>query len=579
MVGYLVRGPVCLLLASIALSVASPTNGKNNKQVSNHANTCASNSSQVNTEVDFWPWQSYKTSNATPPTFVANRTNQELASGLLFIGYEAIVPNKGVKVQTPLIMSDTGDLVWQGPNGTSSNFRQGTLYNKPVITYWTGDGEAANSQAASHGYGKVLIYNQNYEVIHEVCPKLKLTTPPGTSITCGADVHESYITERNTMLVTAYNITTADLSSVGGPKNGWVQDSLVVEVDIETNEVVFSWSPLAHVPINATHVPLDVNSGLGVNASTAFDYFHTNAAQSFGDYYLINSRHTWSTYLVDKKGSIVWELNGATGGDFGTIPKGGNFVSFSAEISGYKVLIIQKQAWQHFARLIPISAKKALYHVFSNNNYTPLNATTASTGVTLLLDFPPNKACPPKLLTSLVDPVAPVNSFAGGSHDILANGNHLLGYGIDPFIKEFGPTGSGNGDVRLSIQFGYASLADGAQTYRIYRTEWHATPSAYAPSLVVAAANTTTDALEDCAAGSEIRGYVSWNGATDVEGWNVYAGSSAKALKKVGMVGRMGFETQFVVPAGSKYVQVGAVMGPRAVSGKGERKSAVVAVA
>ena len=52
-----------------------------------------------------------------------------------------------------------------------------------------------------------------------------------------------------------------------------------------------------------------------------------NAIQSINGGYLINSRHTWSSYFVSKEGDIEWELNGKTGGSFGSLPPGYNFVS------------------------------------------------------------------------------------------------------------------------------------------------------------------------------------------------------------------------------------------------------------
>lgn len=62
-------------------------------------------------------------------------------------------------------------------------------------------------------------------------------------------------------------------------------------------------------------------------------------------------------------------------------------------------------------------------------------------------------------------------------------------------------------------------------------------------------------------------GYVSWNGATDVEGWKVSAGDSAGKLVGVGEVRYAGFETGFVV--GGRCVQVSAVVSGREQRGGG----------
>ena len=273
-----------------------------------------------------WPWQEYTTSNAQPPYLDINATGEQLAPGLIFfdpqtgLNTESFIPDKA-----PFIMTDAGDLVWSGPvTSDASNFRVQTLYGEQVITYWAGSGGAAESSSASHGYGHIVIHNSSYDQIGIICPKFNLTLPPGISAPCQADVHESFITRDNTILVTAYNITNADLRDIGGPEDGWVLDPLVFEIDIRTSEILFSWSPLAHVPIANTRLHL---GDAGKNNSNPFDFFHTNSAQPFEGNYLINSRSTWKTYLVDKNGDILWQIDGETGGDFGSLPAGGQFVN------------------------------------------------------------------------------------------------------------------------------------------------------------------------------------------------------------------------------------------------------------
>lgn len=54
-------------------------------------------------------------------------------------------------------------------------------------------------------------------------------------------------------------------------------------------------------------------------------------------------------------------------------------------------------------------------------------------------------------------------------------------------------------------------------------------------------------------------GYVSWNGATEVTGWNIYAGGTKDRLKYLGRVGFEGFETRFEIPCWAEWVKVGAV--------------------
>ena len=129
-----------------------------------------------------------------------------------------------------------------------------------------------------------------------------------------------------------YNLTTTDLTSVGGPQVGWVLDTLAVEVNLTTNEPLFIWSPLAHVPVNESHVPL---GSFGSNSSMPYDWFHINSIQSHDGKYLINSRNTWTSYYVNQTGDIEWRIDGKDGGDFGSLPDSVQFVSSHSMVPSY----------------------------------------------------------------------------------------------------------------------------------------------------------------------------------------------------------------------------------------------------
>lgn len=292
---------------------------------------CAGDSRQVAdnaSDGNVWPWQTYQSSSARPPVLQTERTGDALFDGLLIFGVSPGGATPAAKQISPLIMTDTGDLVWSGPAGPSDNVRVQEYNGAPVLTYFSGEGTAGAGAVVGHGYGEVVVRDDSYNVIATVCPQFDgFTMETGVTAKCHADVHESFITPRNTMLVTAYNTTRADLSSVGGPKDGWVLDSLATEVNITTGEVLFTWSALDHVPLNNSHYSLGAQ---GVNQSVPYDFFHINAIELVGDNYLINSRHFWSTYLVDPQGKILWEINGLTGGDFGALPPGAAFVSLEA---------------------------------------------------------------------------------------------------------------------------------------------------------------------------------------------------------------------------------------------------------
>ena len=126
-----------------------------------------------------------------------------------------------------------------------------------------------------------------------------------------------------------------------------------------------------------------------------------------------------------------------------------------------------------------------------------------------------------------------------------------MDYGQLPILKEYGPGSPSGKDVRWTAQFGGLNLI---QSYRGFKSEWHATPSTK-PNLVVISGHDKGQ----CGAG-----YVSWNGATDVQGWMVLEGPTKQHLSQAGVVPFRGFETSFTV-GGQACVQVKAV-------GKGEKQ-------
>lgn len=270
-----------------------------------------------------WPWQIFHSSPFNPPELNITKNGGPLADGLLFFTQSNFQPVNAIEEAAPLIMTDKGELVWNGPISNATNLHVSTYRGSPVLTFWSGlSSEGGN---IGHGYGNVTFLDSSYRNIVTVCPKFGLVIPGGRTYPCEADFHESFLTDRDTLIVTAYNATPADLSIIGGPKDGWIFDSLVYEIEPVSQEVLFKWSAVEHVPISQTKFPLQ---GAGTK-DIPFDYFHVNSVATVGIYLLVNARHTWSTYLVSPCGDVEWTLEGETGGDFGPLPDEGRFVSKS----------------------------------------------------------------------------------------------------------------------------------------------------------------------------------------------------------------------------------------------------------
>ena len=123
--------------------------------------------------------------------------------------------------------------------------------------------------------------------------------PDGYAIPCQGDAHESYATDRDTLIVSAYNATPTDLSSIGGPKDGWIFNCLFFELEPSTGKILCSsWSAIDHVPVKNTQATL----GSAGTKEQPLDYFHINSIVNVGNGYLVSGRHTWSVYLGQSQG-------------------------------------------------------------------------------------------------------------------------------------------------------------------------------------------------------------------------------------------------------------------------------------
>lgn len=426
-------------------------------------------------------------------------------------------------------MTDDNELVWQGPTSQTFNFGAQTYKGVPVITYWNG---TIFPEPIGHGYGTVHILNQSYHEIATVSLADNFTTMNGAHYPSGIDLHEIYITPNNTMLVTANNVTTTDLTTLGGLTMGYVVDGLVYEIDIATNEVLFRWSSLEHMsslPLNLSVYPLGAEGFSGTNASVAWGYFHINAVSPLpgpDGGYLISSRYLCSAVAINRAGEVLWRLQGRDGGDFSLGP-GTNF------------------CFQHDIRAYPSpSSTDELILTMHNNANSPIsNGTRPTAGLSLTLSFS-NDSIPQNatLNQAYLNASDPVYSTAQGSYQSLppsidAQGHVLLGHGFVPKIREF----DSNGDTVMTVQF-----ADGVPgstlSYRAFRQEWVGCPNSL-PAVATAE--------ED----GQVAVYMSWNGATQVGGWNVYSGSNQSSLSLVTTVAKSGFETRAAI-ANTSYVQV-----------------------
>jgi hypothetical protein len=124
-----------------------------------------------------------------------------------------------------------------------------------------------------------------------------------------------------------------------------------------------------------------------------------------------------------------------------------------------------------------------------------------------------------------------------GNVQVLPNGNVFVGWGSEPFLSEF----SEDGELLF-----HAAFAPWGESYRAFRLPWSGRP------------DDDPTVTTEGGRGDKVTLYASWNGATDVASWQVFAGPGPEELELVDSVPRHGFETVIEVATTEPYVGVRA---------------------
>lgn len=433
-------------------------------------------------------------------THASSWTSSSTQPGLLFTAPQGHGSNG-------LIMDNDGVPVWIEPTGVGvTDLRVQDFEGKPVLTYWTGTG------IGGHGEGHGVIMDTSYRTVAQV------STGNGLK----ADLHEFHLTSAGTALMTSYPTIVRDLSSVGGPVNGFMFDCHVQEVEVRSGKVLLDWSAVDVIGLDESFFkPADNTTADGSSAEKAFDPYHVNSVDDYGSTLLVSARHTHTLYLLDRTtGKLVWRLGGKR--------------------SDFAVADNAAFAWQHDAR------RRSATEISVFDNHYAQGATGTSRGLFLTINETARTAV---LKAEYVN--AGHRGNAEGNVQVLANGNVLVGWGADPAATEFTAAGEAI----------FEAVGIGDASYRVYRYAWKATPTT-APDVGVLQGN-----------GSSMDVFVSWNGSTNVASWQISTGEGENALSVRSNIPRRGFETQCAV-ANASYVMVEALDGGGAVLSR----SAVVKV-
>jgi hypothetical protein len=386
-----------------------------------------------------------------------------------------------------MVLDRLGRLVWfRALHDQPFDLNVQSYRGRRVLSWWQG------KVVYTYGEGSCYLAGDDYELLQRV--------QAGSGLR--ADLHELVLTPRGTALITAYETVSADLSRLGGSKQGDLVVGHAQEVDIATGKVVWDWDSLSHVPVEDSYVDVVKDS--------PYDYFHINSlAELPGGDVLISARNTWAVYRVERpSGDVRWAL-------------GGKRSSFSLGPG-------TRFYWQHDARPHGLG----LMSVF-DDGASPAEERQ-SRGLLIDLDEVAMRA---SLRHAYLYP-AGFLAANQGNVQLLDDGSVFVGWGNQPYFSQF----SSSGELTLD-----GELPFGWHSYRAYTYDWEGAPRG-APSVV---------ALANPAGGSQV--FVSWNGATEVYRWVVLAGREPASLEPVGSQRWSGFETSIAVNAAGTWFAVAAL--------------------
>jgi Arylsulfotransferase (ASST) len=452
----------------------------------------------------------------TPPHITVRRHGVPSDPRSIFLNAPYSGPGHGGSI----IVDQTGELVWFGPN-TAANHRMNlsvqTYNGAPVLTWFQGMVEAEG-----YGRGELVIADSSYQITHVI-------RAHGSDM---ADFHDFVITPAGTALVTLYRRhMNVDLRPVGGPTSGHLLSGVAQEIDIATGNLLFEWDSWSHtdphVHLTETYQKPGVPDEGNGSSAKPFNYFHINSVSEAGDGsgdLLISARNTWSVYRVSRKtGAIVWRLNGKK--------------------SSFAMGPQSKFFWQHHVRALP----GGVLTIFDNGALPA--EEQHSRGLVLRLD---TKTMHASLRKAYFHPGQTYLASAMGSAQLLRDGRMFVGWGTEPHFSEFAADG------RLLLD---ADIVQGAPSYRAFTAHWSGNPK---ERPAAAARHRSGSATV----------YASWNGATGVRTWTVFAGKTRTSLRALGSAGRTGFETAVAVPNSGPYFAVQA----HDAKGNALGKSAIVRI-
>ncbi len=426
-----------------------------------------------------------------PHAPVSPKTVKPSAAQKTYVTIPSDFPN--IQVTVPASGTADGDLFFSIFNwGTANGTYNLILDNQGEPVYYQkldpGDSgydfkKLPNGNLSYYDYtsGYFNILDNNYHLIDVI--------KPGNGYS-RADLHDLQLLPNGHYLFMIYDSHTVDMSEIvqGGNPNATVIGLVIQELDADKN-VVFEWRSWDHFNITDTYNDL---------TAAVIDYVHGNAvdldsSDNAGNILLSCFTMSEITKINRSTGDIIWRFGG----------KNNQFSYINGAVPF---------SFQHDIRRLP----NGDITMFDNHKTgTPV----ASRVVEYAVDEVGKTVAP---VWDYYNSLGTYSTFMGNGQR-LPNGNTLIGWGsaVSPLLTEVEPDGTKAMEITL----------DAPQvSYRAFRFTWHGFPT-WPPALVVQTTSGTPQL------------FFSWNGATEIASYRVYAGKTPLPTTLIAEQPKTSFET------------------------------------
>ncbi|KAB8233076.1 uncharacterized protein BDW43DRAFT_300541 [Aspergillus alliaceus] len=335
------------------------------------------------------------------------------------------------------------------------------------------------------------------------------------------DIHEfNVLDDGRTAMAINYREHEIALDTLDRPgEHTHVLSGGFAQLDLRTEQITYLWDGIDKIALSES---VAINKEYPAVGPPGWDYVHINSIDKndHGDY-IISYRFTNTIYMVSgQDGAIMWRL-------------GGQFSDFEQDFTFSK---------QHDAKFIESNGTHHIISLLNNASDEQSNDEDVSSALFVELDTTTS----PKTARVIRRHNRPDGGLTRlrGNAQLLPNNNAFVGWSERGYISEFSP----EGDVLLNANF----VSSRYSTYRAYKFAFTGRPSA-PPDLVSSVWGTDQTDLTTIF-------YVSWNGATDVAGWNFYARAARNGHPVlVGNATKTDFETMFIARGYLDWVTAEAV--------------------